>query len=158
MSVINPSTGELVDLHQAPVEYVAEVYLQVREQQTRLEDMRRQLKAELQDRLEIRGVAKMVAGDYEIGESHGTRSVWDGQQLEAVVRDLLDQGVVELRDVVGLIRHDTVVNGNVANSLSRRLIGAPKQAAEDCRTREPERRAFDVVRSLPLIAQREDAA
>jgi hypothetical protein len=149
--VINPATGELMDrLDQAPTETLAEVYGAVRAQQVRLEDMRRALKGELQNRLEVRGVARMTVGAYEVGESHGWRSKWDGQQLEAVVRDLLDAGVITTRDVADLIRHEAVVNGHAANSLSRRLVGAHKAAVEDCRTREPERRAFDVVRSLPL--------
>lgn len=152
--VINPATGELVaQLDQAPAETLAKVYAAIREQQVRLEDMRRALKAELQNRLEIRGVARMTVGDYEVGESHGWRSKWDGAQLEAVVRDLIDAGAVSARDVAGLIRHEAVVNGHAANSLSRRLLGANKAAVEDCRTRESERRAFDVVPSQPLITQ-----
>jgi hypothetical protein len=86
--VINPATGELMDrLDQAPTETLAEVYGAVRAQQVRLEDMRRALKGELQNRLEVRGVARMTVGAYEVGESHGWRSKWDGQQLEAVVRE-----------------------------------------------------------------------
>jgi hypothetical protein len=152
--VVNLATGELVEqLDRVPAETLAAVYAAIRTQQVRLEDMRRALKAELQNRLQVRGVARMTVGDYEVGESHGWRSKWDGQQLEAVVRDLIDAGAVSARDVAGLIRHESVVNGHAANSLSRRLVGAHKAAVEDCRTREDERRAFDVVPSLPLTTQ-----
>lgn len=152
--VVNPATGELVDqLDKVPAETLAELYVAVRDHQQRLENTRRALKAELQNRLEIKGVARMLVGDYEVGESHGSRSTWDGEQLEAVARDLLDAGVITSRDVAGLVRHETAVNGHVANSLSRRLVGAHKAAVEDCRTRELERRAFDVVASQPLIPE-----
>lgn len=151
--VMHPDTGELIDrLEAEPPELLADLYVAIREHQARLEAMRKLVKGELQNRLDMRGVAKMVVGDYEIGESHGTRSRWDGEALETVVRELIDNGAISYADVRDLIRHDTVVNGNVANALSRRLAGANKRAVEDCRTREPDRRAFDVVRSLPLVA------
>jgi hypothetical protein len=113
--------------------------------------MRRELKAALQDRLDMRGVARMTTGEYEVGETRGWRSVWDGEQLEHVVRDLLAAGAVTPRDVQGLLHHETKVNGHQANALSRRLVGANKSAVEDCRAREQERRSFDVVASLPLV-------
>jgi hypothetical protein len=153
--VVHPASGEVLEnLDTLPAEVLADAYTAIRQEQQRLEDMRRAVKAELQTRLATRGVARMVAGDYEIGETTGWRSVWDGEELERVVGDLLEAGAITLRDVGGLIRHEAKVNGNVANALSRRLVGQNKALVEDCRTREPERRAFDVVPSLPLIADR----
>jgi hypothetical protein len=150
--VVDPGTGEVLErLETAPTEVLAAFYASIRERQAQLEDMRRAVKAELQNRLAVREVAVMTAGDYEIGERHGRKSVWDGEALEAVVRDLIDAGAIQARDVTGLIRHDVSVNGHLANSLSRRLVGANKRAVEECRTWETERRAFDVVVSQPLL-------
>lgn len=154
VAVVHPRTGEVFDqLDKLPAEVLADAYVAIRERQQALEDMRRAVKAELQARLDMRGVARMTVGDFEVGESHGTRSKWDGVELERVVRDLIDAGAIDARDVTGLLRHEVVVNGHAANSLSRRMVGQNKAAVEDCRTREDERRAFDVVPSLPLIAE-----
>jgi hypothetical protein len=153
-AIVRPDTGELLDeLAAAPPEVLAEFYSAIRDEEARLKAMRESLRSELQARLAVRGVAVMTAGDYEIGVKHGRRSRWDGQELERVVRDLLDAGAVTARDVEGLLSHDVSVNGNVANSLSRRLVGAHKAAVENCRASEPTTRGFDVVRSLPLISE-----
>jgi hypothetical protein len=152
--VIHPKTGEVLDaLASTPPELLADAYAAVRAEQARLELMRRALKAELEARLAIRGVAVMVVGEYEVGVKRGKRSSWDGLELERVVRELIDAGAITARDVTGLLTHGVAVDGNAANSLSRRLIGRHKAAVEACRTREPVTRGFDVVRSLPLTAE-----
>lgn len=151
--VVHPATGEVLDeLASQPPEVLADAYLAVKDELARLEAIRRALRAELQQRLTIRGVARMTVGDYEVGQSHGRRSVWDGDELEHVVRDLLDAGAITHRDIDGLIKHETKVDGRRANSLSSRLVGPHKAAVENCRTWEKDVRGFDVVASLPLVA------
>jgi hypothetical protein len=153
-AVVRPDTGELlVELASAPPEVLADFYAAIRDEERRLKAMREMLRAELEQRLATRGVAVLTVGDYEIGVKRGKRSSWDGQTLEDVVRGLIDAGAVTYRDVAGLISHDVKVNGNVANSLSRRLVGEHKAAVEACRSLEPTTHGFDVVRSLPLVPE-----
>lgn len=151
--IVHPRTGEVLDALQAqPAERLADAYAAIVAEQKRLKDAAAALKGELQNRLAVRGVAVMTVGDWEVGEQRGESSRWDGQELEQVVRELLDAGAVELRDVEGLIKHETKVDGNAANRLSRRLVGTNKAAVEACRTKERVTRGFGVVPSLPLVA------
>ena len=61
-------------------------------------------------------------------------SVWDADELEAALRDLVEAGEVQAGDVTEIIRHVTTVNGTEADRLVKRLTGLAKDAVERCRS------------------------
>jgi len=155
--VVHPSTGEyLGDAHaleQAPPELLADAFAAIERRMSELREMRKLLDHELARRLDIKDRKRWTWGDYEVSLEGGRRREWDGDQLEQVVRDLVDAGVIGAGEVTDLIRHETNVSGTAGNKLRARLSGASLRAVDDCWTWQDGRRRLEVVRSLPLIPE-----
>jgi hypothetical protein len=153
--VVHPATGELLPaLDTQPPERLAEMLFAVRELQARLKDFGVLVEDELRGRMETRGRRLWVVGDYGLGLESRNESVWDGEELEGVLRDLVDQGVVTAGELTGLIRHETVVSRTEANRLTGRLSGAAKAAVEACRTwKRVSRGRVKVEKQMPLITK-----
>jgi len=155
--VVHPATGEVVGaLSSAPPETLADVWLALKERERELKDMRELVTRELAARLHTRGRAVWTVGEYEIRNVAGKRSAWDGDELERVLRQLIDEGVVTASEVGGLVEHQIKVDGRGMNRLVSRLVGNARRAVEACRTWEKGRASFDVVRSVDLLASERD--
>lgn len=153
--VANPQTGVALGdaraLEAQPPEALAECFAVIDEQMKRLREMRKLLDHELARRLDGKQSRRWTWGDFEVSLEGGQRRRWDGEQLEEVVRDLIDQGTVDASQVTDLIRHETNVSGTAGNKLRARLSGQALRAVDDCWSWEPDRRRLEVTRSLPLI-------
>lgn len=154
--VIDPRSGELLgnarNIEALGDETVADVRVAIKERIGELRKMLEAVDTDLARRLEIRGRRRMVAGDFEVSYQARRESVWDADELEDVVRGLLDSGVLAAGEVTGLITHETKVSRSQAQRLVDRLGGGERRAVEACRTwREAGRRSVDVVRSIELF-------
>jgi hypothetical protein len=152
--LVHPATGELLDsLDQQPAEILAEWTLQADELQARLKTFREDLDVELRRRLELIDRAAHVYGDYEVSLKRSPReAVWDGDELEAELRRLVDDGTLRARELTGVITHETVVHRSEANKILGQLSGPAKAAIERCRIwRNKGRAKIEVVRSVSLI-------
>jgi hypothetical protein len=157
-SLVDASTGELVDdLTGYDVDELADVFVRVRELKSQAERARKALDEELRRRVAERGERTgrvWVAGDYELKLEHA-RS-WDADELEGVLRALLDDGELMPQDVLGVIEHKAKVNGTAAARLLDRLDGDAAAAVRACHTWRA--KGLSVERSLPLLPEQSEDA
>jgi hypothetical protein len=140
--VAHPVTGELIEsLEAAPPAMLADALLALRERQQQLRAMERQIEDELRRRLAGRERRVIVFGDFEVEARPASRRQWDGDELEGALRELLDRGAVDARDLTDVIRHETVVSGKEALRLMGRLQGDALRLVEAC---------FEWVQAGPL--------
>ena len=150
--VIHPLTGEVLErLDQQPPEILAEALAVIHGRQAQYKTAASALEDELRRRLELRGRHQCVFGRYEVSFEQGNESVWDGDELEAALRNLIDQGVLDARECVGVITHDPVVHRTEANRLIGRLSGGARHSIERCRSwRAKGRGRIVVAKSVEL--------
>lgn len=150
--VIHPLTGEVLEhLDTQPPETLAEALTVIHARQTQYKDAAAALEDALRRRLIIRGRDQCTFGRYEVTFERGNESVWDGDELEGALRNLIDQGVLDARECVGVITHDPVVHRSEANRLIGRLSGSARASIDRCRTwRAKGRGRIVVVASVAL--------
>jgi hypothetical protein len=146
--VVHPQTGEvLLEPERLPTDRLADVSLALKQRESELRAMRRELDAELRrrfdDELRERGLDAtdpkalgrvLIAGDFEVRVTGGRERVWDADELEHALRDLIDAGELHARDVVDVIEHATIVHGAAAKRLLDRLSGETWHAVRACHT------------------------
>lgn len=154
VAVVHPSTGEVLDaLDAQPPSALADALLALRERHSELRKMERALEDELRRRMATRGRALLVFGDFEVAVRAGRKSEWDADDLEATLRELLDQGTVQAGELTEVIRHPTVVSLSQAQRLVDRLSGDARAAVERCRRWVPSGSPkVEVARSVSLPA------
>jgi hypothetical protein len=150
--IVHPATGEVLeDLGRYEPDVLAEAVVLLREQQTELRRMQRAVEDEIKARIAAKGMRRgrvWVVGDYELKQA--SRSEWDADELEGVLRRLHEDGVLSNQDVIGLIAHEPKVYGSNVDRLLKRLDGEAHAAIEACRQWKP--KGLSVERSLPLIS------
>lgn len=134
VSVFDPRDGEFIDTSTAPAERVADVLHAVREREAALKAARAELEAELRRRLEVRQRKTIVFGGFEVTLDGGRESVWDPDELERTLRDLVDEGALSAGELTGVIRHETTVSRSEAKRLVGRLHGRAAAAVKACCT------------------------
>jgi hypothetical protein len=153
----HPATGEalgtVAELESVPVERLADALLALDEQAAQLRRWRKLLDAELAKTLDMRGRDKLAIGDYELHRKTRNESVWDGDELETVLRRLVDEGVVDARELVGVITHETVVSKSKAGRLVDQLAARERRDVEACRTWKRSVSGVEVVRATPLLPE-----
>jgi hypothetical protein len=154
LAVVHPDTGERIDnLDAQPPEKLAELYLVVDARLTALKEAKQLLTRQLRRRVDIKtgGMNRVaVFGDFEVQDHPAMRREWDADELEGVLRDLIDQGVIHAGEVTDVIRHKTEVTGTVAASLERRLVGSALEALKGCRKWVKKPGVLQVARSVQL--------
>jgi hypothetical protein len=148
MIVVHPQTGELVvDLHTLPAATLADVQLALKQREGELRDMRREVDSELRrrfdDDLAERGIDVtapqalghvLIADDFEVRVTGGRERVWDPDELETTLRELIDAGALDARDCIDVIEHRSVVRGSEAKRLLDRADSDIKAALRRCHT------------------------
>lgn len=133
--VAHPRTGELLDaLDAQPPARLADALLALRERGSELRKMERSIEAELRRRLAGRERTIVVWDDFEVQVQPGSRREWDADELESTLRELLDRGAVDARELTEVIRHETTVSRSEAQRLLTRLSGDAREAVERCFT------------------------
>lgn len=152
-SVVHPGTGELLPpLESCADDTLADALYALQDYEARAREWRKRIEAELRDRLLREQRAIMVAGGYEVRLKTRNESVWDADELETVVRDLIDRRIVDAAEVTDLIKHETTVSRTQANRLLDRLSGPAHAAVKRCRTwRKTSSSTLEVTPSVPLL-------
>jgi len=121
---VHLGTGEILErLDEQPPETLAEALHLAQQREAEAKRWVDALAAELRNRLKLRQTKRAVFGDWEI-EAPVTRSrAWDADDLEGVLRRLVDDGVVRAGDVADVITREPVVAGKAALALRSRLTG-----------------------------------
>jgi hypothetical protein len=158
VSVHGERVGTPDELEQLPAERLAEVMLELDEASKRMRATRKLLDAELARRLDVRGRDKLHIGEYELHRKSRNESVWDGDELESVLRRLVDEGVVDARELVGVIAHETTVSKREASRLAERLAARERRLVEQCRTWKRSVSGVEVVRAIPLLPEQSEDA
>lgn len=113
---VHPSTGEILGLDRDLDELAAD-YAELQDVKRNADAGLRKLDAELRTRLGNRRIA--------VGEGWEVRArrsrVWDGEELEGVLRDLYDRGRLHAADTAGITRREIKVSGTAALALADRL-------------------------------------
>jgi hypothetical protein len=158
VSVHGERVGTPDELEQLPVERIAEVMLELDEVGKRMRETRALLDAELARRLDVRGRDKLVIGEYELHRKSRNTSEWDADELELVLRRLVDEGVVDASELVGVITHETVVGKRRAQQVVDRLAERERRLVEQCRTWKRSVSGVEVVRAIPLLPEQSEGA
>lgn len=151
--VAHPLTGEVLDdLDQQPPELLAHALAAVRERRDALAAGEKLLAEELRRRLKILDRKLVVFGDWEVESATGNRSEWDGDELEPVLQELVDGGVIKAGEIADVITRTPVVSASKAGALVKRLDGQAAAAVEACRTWRKSPGKLNVARSVALPA------
>jgi hypothetical protein len=134
-AVIHPETGELLEnLRELPSETLAETLDAIHRRQRTEKEMCGALEGELRQRLALKKRKLMPAGDWEVAVESSNEAVWDVDDLEEVLEDLVEDGTLQPRELAGVVTHEAVVHRTEINKVVARLTGDAKSALEACRT------------------------
>jgi hypothetical protein len=152
--VANLATGEVLDLGSAPPETLALALDTLRARQQLYKQWGSALEDELRRRLALRDRRSTVFGEWEVeAERARSEAVWDGDEVEAQLRALIDDGVISARECTGVVTHETVVHRAEINRLLGRLSDTARQSIEQFRSWQSSGRGkLRVTKSVPLIA------
>ena len=148
LPVAHPATGEVLDVHGATGDQLAEWHQQMRMLKAAADETLKDIDAELRQRMDDRTL--WAAGAWEVSIESANRSVWDWEELEAVLRDLVEAGAVQAGHVTEVIHHETTGSAREADRLSKQLTGTAHDAVEACRAWERQRGRIVVKRSVQL--------
>ena len=152
LSVGDPVTGEVLPLDAAS-DRLAEVALALKEREQTIKEWRQLVEGELHRRLREQDRRRATVGQWEIEiEASGRGRVWDADDLEAVARELLEQGVVQASEIGGLITRPPKVDGKLAAGLLTRLTGSSRDALARCfRWETKGRPRLSITKSVQLL-------
>jgi len=153
LAAVNPATGEILEhLEQLPPETLCETLAAITAREADLKRWRGPVETELRRRLKIRQTKLAVFGDWEVEATVRRESVWDADQLEAAMRQLVDEGAVTASDLTGVITREPVVSRSKARDLAKRLDGAARELVQACCTWREKPGRVTVTRSVALRA------
>jgi hypothetical protein len=144
--VLHPRTGELIELVSAPPEVLAEALDALSRVELDAKLQRGFVESALRDAMDLRKRKRWAVGAFELAFDERHESRWDGDELERVLRELIDDGVISANEVVDVIRHETTVSRSAAKRLSERLTGSAADAVKRCCSWETKRGRLKVAR------------
>ena len=150
---VNPSTGEVLEnLEQQPPADLCDALDAINTREAQLKAWRAPIETELRRRLNLRQTKLAVFGDWEVEATVRRESVWDADQLEATMRQLVDDGTVTAGDLTGVITREPVVSRSKARDLAKRLDGVARELVNACCTWREKPGRVTVTRSVVLEA------
>jgi hypothetical protein len=148
---VNVATGELLEhLDKQPPEVLAEAFVAIQERQVELKRWHAALEAELRQRMRTLDRELAVFGDWEVEAKFDNRREWDPDELEAVLEELRDSGVIRAAEGAGIIETTKAVKGTAALALRSRLGHDAQSQIDTTFTWTRKRRALRVVPSVSL--------
>lgn len=133
--VVDPISGEVhADARDLPSDRLAQLAYRLRQAESERRLWRSAIEDELRTRLERDGRSEAIVGDYALAITSGKRREWDADELEGVVSDLVDSGVLQAGEIAELITREAKVNGTLARQLLERMTGAPHEVLASCFT------------------------
>lgn len=153
-TIIDSGTGEVLsldDLGRYEPELIAEALLLVREHKTEVERVRKALDEELTRRAAEHCAYGKVwfVGDFELTVDNAR--VWDVDELEGVLGELVEDGVISASTAGDVVTRVPKVNGTNAARLLKRLSGEALAAVRACHTWKA--KGLTVARSQPLLPE-----
>jgi hypothetical protein len=158
--VVHPNTAEVLDhLDQQPPEVLAECLHAVTARQATLKASADALDAELRRRLQIRGRNVATFGDWTVALEQGREAVWEGEQAEEILRELVDEGVLRAGELTDVISHETVIHRSAMNRVLARLTDTYRGKLEAARYWQSRGRGrLRVTATAQLIEEGEDGS
>lgn len=153
--IVHPGTGEVVDVTTLPDEELAEVWVEMEDRERRSKAWREHVTNELRDRLTAKNRKVWPVGAYEVSREDRNESVWEPRELDAVIRELVQNGVVTAVEVADVVSHEPTVSKSNANRFLARLAGDARRAVDECRTWTRKPGPVKVVRAVQLIEESE---
>jgi hypothetical protein len=114
-TAVDPRSGEVIDIANAPHEDLVEAFLILQDHERRAKEWRTAVEDELVRRHGRPGVEPV--GEYIIEIDKGRVRHWDVDDVEAVVSDLVRRNLLNPQETVGLIKEHRSVDGNIAKRL-----------------------------------------
>jgi hypothetical protein len=147
-AVVHPATGEVLDVLGGGGDQLAEWHDQLAAIKRAADAALHLVDGELRKRMGERTL--WPTGTWEVGIEGANESVWDADELEVVLRHLVETGAVQAGAVTEVIRHQTVVSRSEAGRLAKQLTGRARDAVEACRTWQRKPGRIVVKRSVAL--------
>src|SRR5215471_2717013 len=152
VAIVHPGTGELIEnLKVIGTEPLADLMLAVRDKLAALKEIEHLASDEIRHRMKFHDRAVWVVGNYGIECKPINRSVWDWDELDGVLRQLVDDGVLHAGECTGVIRKEIKGSAREADRLAKRLDGKPRRMVEGCRVWEQKPGRVEVVRQVQLL-------
>jgi hypothetical protein len=153
--IVDPRDGTLLeDLTDEPTDQLAIVAVELKAREQHLQAMRAAVEGELTNRVQAAGRRSVHTTGHELKVEQSEGRVWDPEDLEDCLRELVDAGTLTAGELTGLITHETKVNGKQAQKLLGSLDGQPRGLLERCYRWEKKGRPRLVITPLtPLIEE-----
>lgn len=145
---VDPRSGEVIDLPNAPHESLVEALLILQDHERRAKDWRTAVEDELVRRHGDRR-APQVVGGHEVDVDRGMSRVWDPEELEGILEYLIEEGRISERDAEPVIKSFAKVDGKEAVKLLGRLEGEALVELRRCFRWEQKGRAKVRITSVP---------
>lgn len=154
IEAVNPATGEVLEhLDQQAPEALAEALDAINNREAELKRWRAPIEAELRNRLKHRGRRLVVFGDWEVSNRPARKREWDADDLERVMGELVNSGIVRPAELTGIVSRVAQVSGSRALELRNRLTDDARAAVDQCWDWKEGRPKLTVARSVDLLAE-----
>jgi len=120
-TVVDPRTGVMFPIEEVKDDLLVEIFTELEAREKQFQEWRRMAEDELVRRTETVGVA--IPGK-AIEVDHAYKRVWDATELQLVVEDLVERGLIRREDTDGLLtEQEPKVDGKKAVDLLNRTEG-----------------------------------
>jgi hypothetical protein len=131
--ILVPGTGQLLVLSTAADDELATLAIELAAAARQITAIRGQIDDELVGRLQASDQKeRRTPAGYVIRYDQAGRREWNPDDLETVVRDLADRGIIQPARYTGLLRHETRVDGNIAKRLLAQVTGNALAQVQQC--------------------------
>jgi len=132
-TVVDPRTGVMFPIEEVKDDLLVEIFTELEAREKQYQEWRRMAEDELVRRLPKDG--PVVAGKYQLEVDQGFRRVWDATELQLVVEDLIERGLIRAEDADGLLtEQEPKVDGKKAVDLLNRSEGDALMELRRCFT------------------------
>jgi hypothetical protein len=127
-TAVDPRSGEVIDLANAPHADLVEAFLILQDHERRAKEWRTAVEDEIVKRADTEQTT-FVVGEWQLDIDRGYQRKWDVDDFERTITDIVDRGLARssglhaVSDFIGLIKTERKVNGAAAALLLNRLDG-----------------------------------
>jgi hypothetical protein len=148
-TIANPLSGELIELRSASPGLLLEVVAKLKEREHQQRDWRWAAEEELLRRMDEAGVKLVIVGDQEISIRENLEAVWDVEEVELELAELVRNGRLQARLVADAIERVPRVNRGVVT----RLLNMGFEELRRCRSWRRRSRRSIVVAPVPDLSR-----
>jgi hypothetical protein len=150
-TAVDPRSGEIIDLANAPHADLVEAFLILQDHERRAKEWRTAVEDELVKRAGT--MQTDLVGEWQLDIDRGYQRTWDVDETESTVIRLIDDHALSVADVSGLIKTTRSVDGNIAKRLLERLDGEALVELRRCFKWEQKGRARVKVTAPPQLTE-----